>query len=87
MSAARDENCCEWRRHRGSERLSPVGKPGRCRTPPFTCERLTQRRATARLMLHVKASNCDGFLESRARQVQGLVMPQAHQRSNRGGKG
>jgi hypothetical protein len=39
-------------------------------TPPFTCERPTQRRAASRLLLMLKASNCDGFLGHRARQVQ-----------------
>lgn len=44
------------------------------RTPPLNCRRLTQRRATARLLVDPKAPNCDGFLGHRAWQLQWLVM-------------
>ena len=45
-----------------------------CITPQLNCTRLPQRRAEARLTFHSKASNCDGFLGHRARQLQLLVL-------------
>ena len=37
-----------------------------CLTPRFNCRQSTQRRAEARLLLLLKAPNCDGFLKRRA---------------------
>ena len=45
-----------------------------CITPRFNCRRSTRRRAIVRLLLILKASNCDDFLEPRACQLQALVM-------------
>jgi hypothetical protein len=38
-------------------------------TLPFNCERLTQKRAVARSLLHFKAADGDGFLDYRARRL------------------
>ena len=47
------------------------------RTPRFNCRRSAQSRAGARLLLILKGPNCDDFLETRACQLQALVLRQA----------